>query len=138
MEAQWDSTDFSVFRIFVKAGGLDNGQLVKQGQHFGEELGAIRQLFSANIGKQLGLNIPLELALELTSSKVLNPFKEQLFKTMNLGLFNSVINLHRRIEKNLVKLWESSTFLKGTCTQKNLSQVYFSFTRGVSNSIDTK
>lgn len=105
MEAQWDSTDFGALGFLLQAGGLDNAaQLVKQGSATAGEGGeaAIRQLASlANIGKQLGLNIPLEATLELTSSKVLNPFKEQLFKTMN---FRSFQFSHKFAPKNREEL----------------------------------
>ena len=100
---------------------------------------AIRQLASlANIGKQLGLNIPLE-ALELTSSKVLNPFKEQLFKTMNFRSFQFSHKFAPKNREELSQVMRIINILKGTCTQKNLSQVYFSFTqRSFKYSIDTR
>ena len=40
-----------------------------------------------NIGKQMGLNIPLQSSIELMTRKVGNPYKETLFKTMNFRDF---------------------------------------------------
>ena len=40
-----------------------------------------------NIGKQLGVNLPVNDSISVFTRKVENPFKEQLFKTMNFRSF---------------------------------------------------
>lgn len=86
-EAQWDSTDFGLLGMLLESGGLNNMAAALKTKEGGEF--ALRQVASlANIGKQMGVNLPLEATLEVTSSKVANPFKEQLFKTMNFRSFD--------------------------------------------------
>ena len=49
---------------------------------------AVRQLVSAaDIGKAIGLNVNIGGAIQAATKKVTNPFKEQLFKTMNFRDF---------------------------------------------------
>ena len=49
---------------------------------------ATRQLVSAaDIGKAIGLNVNIRGAVQAATRKITNPFKEQLFRTMNFREF---------------------------------------------------
>ena len=56
-----------------------------------------------NIGKQLGVNLPVNDSISVFTRKVENPFKEQLFKTMNFRSFPMEIKFAPEVQQNCVK-----------------------------------
>ena len=131
-EAQWDSTDFGLLGMLLSQGGMNNmAAALKTGDGLMGEGGefALRQVASlANIGKQMGLNLPLEATLEVTSSKVANPFKEQLFKTMNFRSFDfNHIFAPRNKEELRQVLMILNEFEKYMLPQKSTSELFLKY-----------
>lgn len=92
MSAQWDATDFGLLGSALEqmrkdASLTDILQNVSKNVGTGSEY-ALRQMAAIfNIGKQLGINIPVSDGIQVFTRKVENPYKEQLFKTMNFRSF---------------------------------------------------
>tara|TARA_Y100000004_G_C8938234_1_gene423025 strand:- start:338 stop:1504 length:1167 start_codon:yes stop_codon:yes gene_type:complete len=92
MSAQWDSTDFGLLGTAIEARRkgeslqdvLNN---IADNPAAGGELAVRKAAALLNIGKQLGINLPADDAIQVLTRKVENPFKEQLFKTMNFRSF---------------------------------------------------
>ena len=92
MSAQWDSTDFGLLGTAIEA--RRKGESVQDvlnniadNPAAGGELAIRKAAALLNIGKQLGINLPADDAIQVLTRKVENPFKEQLFKTMNFRSF---------------------------------------------------
>ena len=131
-EAQWDSTDFGLLGMLLSQGGMNNmAAALKTGPGAMGDGGefALRQVASlANIGKQMGLNLPLEATLEVTSSKVANPFKEQLFKTMNFRSFDfNHIFAPRNKEELRQVLMILNEFEKYMLPEKSTSELFLKY-----------
>jgi len=92
ISAQWDATDFGLLGAAIEqfrkdASMNDVLESISKNVGTGSEY-ATRQLASIfNIGKQLGINLPVSDGIQVFTRKVENPFKEQLFKTMNFRSF---------------------------------------------------
>ena len=92
MSAQWDSTDFGLLGTAIEArrkgeSVQDVLNKIAENPAAGGELAIRKAAALLNIGKQLGINLPADDAIQVLTRKVENPFKEQLFKTMNFRSF---------------------------------------------------
>ena len=92
MAAQWDAMDFGLLGAALEQFRKDKNlqgiiKNISDNPAAGSEY-MIRQTAALlNIGKQLGVNLPVNDSISVFTRKVENPFKEQLFKTMNFRSF---------------------------------------------------
>ena len=92
MAAQWDAMDFGLLGAALEQFRKDKNlqgiiKNISENTAAGSEY-MIRQTAALlNIGKQLGVNLPVNDSISVFTRKVENPFKEQLFKTMNFRSF---------------------------------------------------
>ena len=92
MAAQWDAMDFGLLGAALEQFRKDKNlqgiiKNISDNPAAGSEY-MIRQTAALlNIGKQLGVNLPVNDSIAVFTRKVENPFKEQLFKTMNFRSF---------------------------------------------------
>ena len=92
MSAQWDAMDFGLLGAALEQFRKDKNlqgivKNISENSAAGSEY-LIRQTAALfNIGKQLGINLPVNDSISVFTRKVENPFKEQLFKTMNFRSF---------------------------------------------------
>ena len=93
MSAQWDATDFGLLGAAIESRRKGQSmqdifrEIAADGGTTGTELAIRKAAALLNIGKQLGLNLPANDSIQVLTRKVENPFKEQLFKTMNFRSF---------------------------------------------------
>ena len=92
MSAQWDSTDFGLLGAAIESRRKGESlqdvlNQIADNPATGSELAIRKAAALLNIGKQIGINLPADDAIQVLTRKVENPFKEQLFKTMNFRSF---------------------------------------------------
>lgn len=106
MAAQWDAMDFGLLGAALEQFRKDKNlqgiiKNISENTAAGSEY-MIRQTAALlNIGKQLGVNLPVNDSISVFTRKVENPFKEQLFKTMNFRSFPMEIKFAPRSSAEL-------------------------------------
>ena len=78
-----------------------------------------------NIGKQMGLNIPLQSSIELMTRKVGNPYKETLFRTMNFRDFPFVFKFAPKNNHELLQALKIVNIFERYMTPKKSKSTMF-------------